>query len=119
MTEQHSSNHQRLTEMVNRFLAWPLPQSVCADLCATDSSYKFPRNGTNLLNVYEAASMLEHVTAPMLAEIERLRAALRQTARTLDYVAHESPIDRDALKALSQVCLKDAGPADETREGTA
>jgi len=72
MIEQESSNHQLLTEMVNRFLAWPLPQSVCADLCATDSNYRFPRSGTNLLNVYEATSMLEHATAPTLAEIERL-----------------------------------------------
>jgi hypothetical protein len=72
------SSKQMLDAMVDRFLAWPLPQSVCADLCATDSSYKFPRSGTNLLNVYEATSMLEHVTAPMLAEIERLTGEIER-----------------------------------------
>lgn len=48
-------------EMVSRFLRWPLPKSVNADLCATDPSYKFPRSGTNLLNADEARQMLEYV----------------------------------------------------------
>jgi hypothetical protein len=51
-----------LTQMVDRFLAWPLPKSVCSDLCVTDSNYPSPRCGTNLLTADEARSMLEHVT---------------------------------------------------------
>lgn len=47
--------------LVNRFLAWPLPASVCSDLCVTDRDYKFPRSGTNLLNAVEARAMLEYV----------------------------------------------------------
>lgn len=35
-------------EMVQRFLSWPLPASVCADSCAMESGYSH-RTGTNLL----------------------------------------------------------------------
>lgn len=50
-----------MDELVARFLGWPLPKSVCADLCATDRNYQFPRSGTNLLDVNEARQMLEYV----------------------------------------------------------
>jgi hypothetical protein len=48
-------------KLVDRFLAWPLPQSVCSDTCVSDSNYQFPRSGTNLLNVDEAAAMIEYL----------------------------------------------------------
>jgi len=51
-----------LDKMVDRFLAWPLPDSVCADLVATRQGYPH-RIGTNLLNAIEAYAMLEHVLA--------------------------------------------------------
>jgi hypothetical protein len=47
--------------LVQRFLTWQLPASVCADLCATDPRYAFPRSGTNLLSAAEAEQMLRHV----------------------------------------------------------
>ena len=47
-------------DMVNRFLSWPLPESVCADLCATKQGYPH-RIGTTLLTADEARQMLEHV----------------------------------------------------------
>ena len=47
-------------DMVNRFLLWPLPDSVCADLCATKQGAPH-RTGTNLLSFVEARKMLEHV----------------------------------------------------------
>ena len=54
-------------EMVNRFLSWPLPMSVCVDgICTkreTESSYPPKRVGTNLLTADEARQMLEHVLA--------------------------------------------------------
>lgn len=46
-------------EMVNRFLSWPLPESVCADLCATIQGTG--RVGTNLLSALEAGQMLKYV----------------------------------------------------------
>lgn len=57
-------NQQRdaeLQAMVDRFLAWPLPDSVCSDTCVTMRPYAFPRSGTNLLTADEARQMLEYV----------------------------------------------------------
>lgn len=45
--------------MVDRFLSWQLPKSVCADLCATTP--KEGRYGTNLLSASEAKEMIEHL----------------------------------------------------------
>jgi hypothetical protein len=61
--------------MVDRFLNWPLPASVCSDQCATMPGYP-DRIGTNLLTATEAEQMLEHVAGPVLAENKRLREAL-------------------------------------------
>lgn len=49
---------QRLAE---EFCKWPLPQSVCSDVCATNPKYQFPRSGTNLLTVAEAKAMFDHL----------------------------------------------------------
>lgn len=48
--------------LVDRFLSWPLPASVCADLCATIHG-RTDRIGTNLLTAVEAEAMLRHVLA--------------------------------------------------------
>ena len=48
--------------MIDRFLTWPLPESVCADLCATSPGWS-NRIGTNLLTATEAKQMLEYVLA--------------------------------------------------------
>lgn len=48
-------------EMVDRFLNWPLPQSVCSDGCVTNPNYPHQRIGTNLLTADEARQMLEYV----------------------------------------------------------
>lgn len=53
-----------IAEMVNRFLGWPLPLTVCSDLCATMQGIKH-RSGTNLLNADEAKAMLEYVLAAL------------------------------------------------------
>lgn len=50
-------------QLASRFCAWPLPADVCADLCATDPAYAYPRSGTNLLTVAQAEQMLRHVLA--------------------------------------------------------
>lgn len=41
------------------FLRWPLPESVCADPCATKQG--LGRVGTNLLSYTEAKQMFEHI----------------------------------------------------------
>lgn len=68
-----------LSHMVDRFLAWPLPKSVCSDTCVTDSNYPSPRSGTNLLTADEARSMLEYVT----------RAAHEPAPALTDRVPHD------------------------------
>jgi hypothetical protein len=50
-----------INKLVDKFLSWPLPKSVCSDLCVSDSNYKFPRYGTSLLSAEEAKQMLEYV----------------------------------------------------------
>jgi hypothetical protein len=49
-----------LDKMVDRFLSWPLPSSVCSDACVVQRGYPH-RIGTNLLTADEARQMLEHV----------------------------------------------------------
>ena len=65
-------------EMVDRFLMWPLPESVCSDHCATMRGYT-ERTGTNLLTADEARQMLEHVLAAMPDYCAALETALQIT----------------------------------------
>ena len=60
-----------LDKLVDRFLSWPLPQSVCSDGCVTDRDYPHQRIGTNLLTADEAKQMLAYV----LTDTDALRAA--------------------------------------------
>lgn len=46
--------------LVARFLAWPLPDDVCSDDCATQAGYPH-RTGTVLLTAEQAKQMLLHV----------------------------------------------------------
>ncbi len=49
--------------MVETFLQWRLPESVCADGCTTRTDWPHPRYGTNLLTHPEAKQMIEHLLA--------------------------------------------------------
>lgn len=68
-----------LKVLVDRFLGWPLPASVCSDLCVTDREYKSSRSGTNLLDVHEARQMLEYLGIDAL--LRRLAQAEEQLVR--------------------------------------
>ena len=48
-------------EFVDKFLAWPLPESVCSDKCVTERGYPHPRVGTNLLTADEAGQMFDYL----------------------------------------------------------
>lgn len=50
-----------LAALVNRFLLWPLPASVCSDPCVTQKDYPHGRWGTSLLTADEARQMLGFV----------------------------------------------------------
>lgn len=50
------------TRLVDAFLSWPLPDSVCSDLCVTEHGHPH-RIGANLLTAVEARQMFEHALA--------------------------------------------------------
>ena len=54
-------NKELIKKLVDRFLAWPLPKSVCSDLCVTTHEYPYPRSGTSLLTADEAQQMFEYL----------------------------------------------------------
>lgn len=51
--------------LVDEFLKWPLPESVCVDPCAARSG-ESGRVGTNLLTAEEAGKMFEVVVRPIV-----------------------------------------------------
>ncbi|MDE2104237.1 MAG: hypothetical protein KGL39_43775 [Patescibacteria group bacterium] len=68
-TERTNSNvgsKEFVSRLVDRFLQWPLPESVCADLCATKQ--QAGRIGTNLLTATEAKEMIEYLLGPALSK---------------------------------------------------
>jgi len=48
--------------MIDRFLSWPLPESLCSDPCASMPGYPH-RTGTNLMTAEQAKAMLDYVLA--------------------------------------------------------
>lgn len=56
-----SADVDQIKALVDLFLAWPLPKSVCSDRCVIDPNYKFSRSGTNLLTATEARQMIEYL----------------------------------------------------------
>lgn len=54
-----------IAEMINAFLKWKLPESVCSDLCVTRQGKG--RIGTNLLSLPEAMQMIQEVVCPVIA----------------------------------------------------
>lgn len=56
----------RTDQLVDKFLRWSLPASVCSDPCATMAGYPH-RTGTNLLNAVEARQMIVYLMGPAIA----------------------------------------------------
>lgn len=91
-------NAQRLEEaietMTNAFLRWPLPESVCADLCATKQGPG--RIGTNLLTFTEANQMIRAIVVSEMLSIAKDR---------IDALSHENTAcwaENEKLKAELQ-----------------
>jgi len=95
-------------DMIERFLAWPLPESVRADLCTTKPGYKH-RTGTNLLTADEAKQMLTYVLADQSEEIARLRAKIDELLRRKDHIerAYRGYGTPDEERAKAQARLKE------------
>lgn len=100
-----------INHLVERFLAWPLPKSVCADPCASNPDYP-GRSGTNLLNADQARQMLEHVLANSeqptcgrgKAEQGYMTGAQRPMCRTCAHV-DESWQDRHPRDTCTYRCM--------------
>src|SRR4029079_8364774 len=58
------TREQIVKALVDKFLTWPLPESVCSDLCATKQGYPH-RSGTTLLSAVEAKQMIEYLLADL------------------------------------------------------
>jgi hypothetical protein len=86
---------KNINHLVDRFLSWPLPKSVCADPCASNPDYP-GRSGTNLLNAEQARQMLEHVLGPDVVHV------LSAGPITAD-ISQWSDSDKSALVALFSV----------------
>lgn len=86
--------------MVDDFLRWPLPDSVCADSCTTKQG--LGRVGTNLLTAVEAKAMFEAIVLPKLAELEAANARQAAALATL-------PVDKITRAALE--AIRDDAPS--------
>lgn len=78
-------------ELAQRFCTWPLPDAVCADPCASEPGYRFPRTGTNLLTVAQAEQMLRYVLAgecDYRAYAEAVHEEAEGTRKSLETVAN-------------------------------
>lgn len=78
----------QLSALVDRFLRWPLPKTVRADLCVT-MDYPHPRTGTNLLTADEARQMFEYLTSTPLPPDSAL--SLLDRLRLKDGMAFSDP----------------------------
>jgi hypothetical protein len=54
-------------KLAEAFIAWPLPESVNADLCTTEQIKG--RVGTNLLTFAEAQQMFSEIAGPQIKEL--------------------------------------------------
>lgn len=96
-----------MDKLVNRFLSWPLPESVCADLIASKPG-EAHRSGTNLLSAIEAKQMLEHVVGDELdrlhAEVASLKEELAATQSVgLRYARENADLTQQLAAANGRV----------------
>jgi hypothetical protein len=93
---------QLIHELTEAFLRWPLPESVCADLCATKQGPG--RIGTNLLSYTEARAMLDAVVHTAIASLVAQRD--REIAMHSNTVAQRDEAE-EAVDKLASAVLKE------------
>lgn len=104
--------------MVDRFLAWKLPEDFHPDAGISFSPYfnveynakhgKPPQRhepiGTNLFTAVQAKEMLAHVTAPLQAQIDRLMLEYcpeeMTEAQTAEWAKHQVPAGPEASEQI-------------------
>lgn len=100
-----------LNQLAERFISWPLPESVCADLCTTKAGYT-GRTGTNLLTFDEAKQMLAYVLADHFPEPtrEQLEADCAAMREALEWLC-EHHLDPRIAKQVHHLLSTDSGSA--------
>ena len=129
VTEAHLD--QAIADMTNAFLCWPLPESVCADGCATRQGKG--RSGTNLMSIGETLMMMQEVVRPVVTQLiadgeaRAVTDALeKERAHFTEYLDQREPAlpamraERDQLRAEAERSKEqqtdDAKSANETIE---
>ncbi len=89
--------------MTNAFLQWPLPTSVCADLCSTKQGEG--RIGTNLLSYIEAKEMFETIAKPHLSKLKAQRedmcVLITRLCRQSYKLGVKNKLTNDAMKYIN------------------
>lgn len=83
-----------IDKLVDAFVAWPLPESVCSDPCATMKGYP-NRSGTNLLTAVEARQMFEY----LLTKVQDPTLGLALALSKIEADAKDCEMQAAALKA--------------------
>src|SRR5271157_119186 len=101
-----------MKKLVDLFLSWPLPKSVCSDLCVTQHNYPHQRVGTNLLTAEEAGVMMNYLDVVEKSELDRerdLRVELQKALyelRAWGIKTHEMPGYSNVLRCAQDVLDK-------------
>ncbi len=75
-------------EITNSFLRWPLPDSVCADGCATKQGPG--RVGTNLLTYTETKQMINDLVRPILEKQKAQQTRINTLESALADIRHRA-----------------------------
>jgi len=89
-----------IKELVDKFLAWPLPTSVCSDTCVSTPNYPH-RVGTNLLTADEAEQMLKHVVGPVCTRLLELEEQINRVTPIKNFSLLDEGIIENAGLYLS------------------
>ncbi len=100
------SKGQAVADMVNAFLKWKLPESVCSDTCVTRQGPG--RIGTNLLTMGETIQMLQEVVCPIIRRylaIDPLRAELERDLNRVRNLAAEDSMAEQRKRVIAESAL--------------
>jgi hypothetical protein len=100
-------NNDTTKRLAEAFLRWPLPESVCADLCATKQGPS--RVGTNLLSYTEAEQMMREVVEPEIASLQAMVISLTQSRDNWECAAKANDAVVAQLKASARTHHRDLG----------
>lgn len=97
---QPREGDSQIDAMANAFLRWPLPENVCADLCATQQGKG--RVGTHLLSFTEAKKMFQDIVGPLVlsGRIKQKIIDLQRTPPSQDAVGGTPRDFNDAIRGI-------------------